>query len=107
MIIGCFWPNSVRILSTEDSYAAWNSSVFPISTAFCHVRSFRKSNDPTPFASPMPHPSIRFRLRRGEFESLTRSLEAEHEITDSTASATDDGLPRRGLHASNTANQLN
>src|SRR2546427_9951162 len=51
MIIGCFCPKSARTLSTAASYAAWNSSVLFVSTAFCHVRSFRNSTIPRPRAT--------------------------------------------------------
>src|SRR2546427_1302985 len=51
MIIGCFCPKSARPLSTAASYAAWNSSVLFVSTAFCHVRSFRNSTIPRPRAT--------------------------------------------------------
>src|SRR5213594_1216494 len=40
MNIGCRWPNSARTFTTAASYASWNSSWRPASTAFCQVRSF-------------------------------------------------------------------
>ena len=44
MWIGCFRPNSARTFATAASYAAWNSSCRPASTAVCHVLSFRNTN---------------------------------------------------------------
>src|SRR5207245_4094814 len=48
MYIGCFRPNSAGTFATADSYATWNSSCRPASTAVCHVLSFRNTNARAP-----------------------------------------------------------